>query len=131
MNTTTPDGLYHFKMPASWRLLASGTHVVLLDPKNSGVVILDERFLGQTIDATAVAKQISTGFKGTLNVQGKWTYLGSKDKAAFTGLVTEKGKTSTLASVNLVIPFTQFVQSVARLRLRQCHDRFGYQPRRY
>ena len=104
VNTTTPDGLYHFKMPASWRLLASGTHVVLLDPKNSGVVILDERFLGQTLDATAIAKQISTNFKGTLNVQGKWTYLGTKDKAAFTGLVTPKGKTTTLASVNLVLP---------------------------
>ncbi len=104
VNTTTPDGLYHFKMPASWRLLASGTHVVLLDPKNSGVVILDERFLGQTIDATAVAKQISAGFKGTLNVQGTWSYLGGKDKAAFTGLVIQKGKKTTLASVNLVFP---------------------------
>ncbi|MGH2345633.1 MAG: hypothetical protein ACRDG4_10440 [Chloroflexota bacterium] len=104
VSTTTPDGLYHFKMPASWRLLASGTKVIVYDPKNSGIVILDERFLGQSLDATSVAKQISANFKGAFTVHGKWQYQGGKDKAVFSGVVTAKGQKNPLASVNMVYP---------------------------
>ncbi len=104
VSTTTPDGLYHFKMPASWRIVASGTKVIAYDPKNSGIVILDERFLGQSLNAASVAKQISANFKSAYTVHGKWQYQGGKDKAVFSGVVTAKGQKNPLTSVNMVYP---------------------------
>jgi len=104
VQTSTPDGLYHLRMPASWRLLSVGTRVALLDPKGSGMVLLDERFLGQSLDALAVARQLSAKLGGTLKVQRAWQFLGGKDKAVFSAVATTSSHPGPLVSVNMVLP---------------------------
>ncbi|MGH2411126.1 MAG: hypothetical protein ACRDGS_12255, partial [Chloroflexota bacterium] len=104
VHTTTPDGLYHLRMPAAWHLLSAGTRVVLLDPKGSGMVLLDERFLGQSLDALAVARQLSAKLGGTLKVQHAWQYKGGKDDAVFGAVATTASHPGPLVSINKVLP---------------------------
>jgi hypothetical protein len=104
VRTSTPDGRYQLLKPASWRMAASAGTVVLSNPKGDATVLLSERFLGTSVDASAIAHQVGATLQKRLKLNKAWQYSGTRGKATFSGAVPAAGKLGPLASTNLVLP---------------------------
>jgi len=96
VHTTTPDGRYQLSKPADWQMAGEGGTVLLANAKGSALVVLSERLLGSTIDASTMAAKVpGTPQFGTLD-----------GGVSFSATVAGK-KGSHLALLCLVLPSPQ------------------------
>ncbi len=103
-HTTTPDGRYRLLKPTTWRMAGSGGTVYLVDPRGQAVIMLSERYLGQTVDASAIVHTIGAKVTSKYSLSGGWSYGGSAAAATLCGTLKSSGQAGAFTLAVRVLP---------------------------